>query len=215
MNIDDDLSISFASSIGVSNIKKEYLNKNNLYTDLDQLEKSVEAEFEQYMNQARTFPFHKDSNNTREEEKEEIEENRFKLKSASDHSDYDLLGAELLDQVNDDLNLDNDSWRQYLENNDVDEKYNVKPLRNNNTSLLKEEEDEIYTDSRNTSPGEYFGARSLPLNSMDNVWEQRQEQQQYFQSLDEEEEAEKATDNAFSFVSVIFSRLLFSSSDKC
>lgn len=148
----DDLSISFASSIGIDNIKDEYLNKNNLYTDLDQLEKSVDAEFEHYMNQARSFPF--------QEQEQERHREHPELKDASVHSDFEILGAEILKQMNDELESDNDSWHRYLENNNADDHYIIKPLRNNtNGSLIKE-------DSGHTSPGEYFGARSLPLDSL-------------------------------------------------
>ncbi|KAG2237452.1 hypothetical protein INT48_009581 [Thamnidium elegans] len=161
----DNLSISFASSMGIDNIQDEYLNKNNLYTDLDQLERSVEAEFEQYMNQARSFPF--------QEEQQHLTREHPELEDASVHSDYEILGADLLDQVNDELGLDNDSWQRYLENNDVDDNYNVKPLRNNTNNPFRREENEgEYAEnqqySRTTSPGQYFGARSLPLGSMDN-----------------------------------------------
>ncbi|KAG2209286.1 hypothetical protein INT47_005578 [Mucor saturninus] len=152
MSVDDNLSISFASSIGINNIKDEHLNKNNLYTDLDQLEKSVDAEFEHYMNQARSFPF--------QEQEQERNREHPDLKDASVHSDFEILGAEILNQVNDELDLDNDSWHRYLENNNADDLYNVKPLRNNTNDFPREE------DSGHTSPGEYFGARSLPLNSL-------------------------------------------------
>lgn len=155
----ENLSISFASSIGIDNIKEEYFNKNNLYTDLDQLEKSVDAEFEHYMNQARSFPFQE------EQEQEQINREHPDLKDASVHSDFEILGAEISDQVKNELDLDNDSWHRYLENNNVDGNYNVKPLRNNTKGFLKKDEVGIY--SRNTSPGEYFGARSLPLDSLD------------------------------------------------
>lgn len=166
----DNLSISFASSIGIENIKEEYLNKNNLYTDLDQLEKSVDAEFEQYMNQARSFPFQE------EQEEEQIIREHPVLKDTSVHSDFEILGAEILDQVNDELDLDNDSWHRYLENNNADDNYNVKPLRNNtNGSLRREEVENSHLHSGNTSPGQYFGARSLPLDSLDF---QQQEQSQ-------------------------------------
>jgi hypothetical protein len=152
----DNLSVSFASSMGIGNIKDEFMNENiNLYTDLDELEKSVEAEFEQYMNQARSFPFHQGQDYP-------------PLKDASVHSDYDILGAELLDKVNVELVKDDASWHRYLERNEVDDNYNVKPLRNNTQG----------SPGRSDSPGAYFGARSLPLNSMDNVWKKEEQQQQ-------------------------------------
>lgn len=216
----DELSISFASSIGLENIKEEYLarnNANNLYTDLDQLEKSVDAEFEQYMNQARSFPFH-------EQDKEQVSREHPDLKDASVHSDYEILGANLLDQVNDELDGKNDSWQRYLKNNAVDEKYNVKPLRNNNSqpsTTRKEEksrgeEEEEYADysSRNTSPGEYFGARSMPLNSIDNVWQQHKNSNKSYlshhthQSLQSPQSryprSSQGESNAYSFVSIYF-----------
>jgi hypothetical protein len=155
----DNLSISFASSMGIGNIKDEFMNENvNLYTDLDDLEKSVEAEFEQYMNQARSFPFHQSRDHPA-------------LKDASVHSDYDILGAELLDKVNVELAEDDESWHRYLERNEVDDNYNVKPLRNKQGSVGSS--DQYYNGTN--SPGAYFAARSLPLNSMDNVWQQEQE----------------------------------------
>lgn len=203
----DNLSISFASSMGIENIQDEYLSKNNLYTDLDQLERSVEAEFEQYMNQARSFPF--------QEEQDQVTREHPELEDASVHSDYEILGADLLDQVNDDLDLDNDSWQRYLENNDVDDNYNVKPLRNNtNTSFRRDENEGEYAEnqhySNSTSPGQYFRARSLPLNSFDNVWQQKQdeerekeeerEEEEQEEEEDEEEEEERKVD--FSFVNI-------------
>ncbi|KAI9362755.1 hypothetical protein BD770DRAFT_440702 [Pilaira anomala] len=184
----DNLSISFASSMGIENIQDEYLSKNNLYTDLDQLERSVEAEFEQYMNQARSFPF--------QEEQDQVTREHPELEDASVHSDYEILGADLLDQVNDDLDLDNDSWQRYLENNDVDDNYNVKPLRNNtNTSFRRDENEGEYAEnphySNSTSPGQYFRARSLPLNSFDNVWQQNQDEEREKEEEREEEELEE------------------------
>lgn len=169
--------------MGIENIQDEYLNKNNLYTDLDQLERSVEAEFEQYMNQARSFPFQEEQYSTREHPE---------LEDASVHSDYEILGADLLDQVNDELALDNDSWQRYLENNDVDDNYNVKPLRNNTNISFRREESEGYTENQQysgtTSPGQYFGARSLPLSSMDNVWQHKENKEEEGEEEEEEEE---------------------------
>ncbi|KAI8084238.1 uncharacterized protein B0P05DRAFT_570205 [Gilbertella persicaria] len=119
--------------MGIEDIANEYLvDRSNLYTDLDQLERSVEAEFEQYLNQARSFPFHKD------------------LRDASVHSDRDILGSEILDQMKSDSHVSHPSG--------VDEHYNVRPLRNTTSK------------SRSISPGAYFGARSLPLSSIDRAW---------------------------------------------
>ncbi|KAG1077727.1 hypothetical protein G6F42_024658 [Rhizopus arrhizus] len=146
MSLDDDLSLSFASSMGIENIQDEYLDRSNLYTDLDQLEKSVDAEFEEYMNRARSFPFKQDDKS---------------LDDASVHSDYEILGEESADLLNQDVEQediddgDNDSWQRYLANRHSDEHYNVKPLRDPSFSK---------SHSRSTSPGEYFGARSLPFN---------------------------------------------------
>ncbi|CEP19884.1 hypothetical protein [Parasitella parasitica] len=154
MSVDDALSLSFASSMGIENIQDEYLDRSNLYTDLEQLEKSVDAEFEEYMNRARSFPF---------------KEKQKSLHDASIHSDYEILGEELLDKLNENAQGDNnDSWQRYMDNKQSDEHYNVKPLRNTGSSA------EAKSQSRSTSPGEYFGARSLPFNQ---DW-RRQSQQQ-------------------------------------
>ncbi|GAA5803068.1 hypothetical protein HPULCUR_008543 [Helicostylum pulchrum] len=194
----DNLSISFASSMGIENIQDEYLNKNNLYTDLDQLERSVEAEFEQYMNQARSFPFQEEQYLTREHPE---------LEDASVHSDYEILGADLLDQVNDELALDNDSWQRYLENNDVDDNYNVKPLRNNTNISFRREESKGYTENQHysgiTSPGQYFGARSLPLSSMDNLWQHKEDREEEDEQDDEKEENQEYEEESLSFSSSI------------
>lgn len=194
----DSLSMSFASSMGIDNIQDEYLDKNDLYNDLDQLERSVEAEFEQYMNQARSFPF--------QEEHEQATREHPELENASVHSDYEILGADLLEQVNDDFDLDNASWQRYMENNDVDDNYNVKPLRNNtNISFRREENKGEYAENQcfsgTTSPGQYFGARSLPLNSLDNVWQQKQDNEDVEQ---EQEQLYLEQDESLSFVNSFF-----------
>lgn len=145
MSLDDDLSLSFASSMGIENIQDEFLDRSNLYTDLDQLEKSVDAEFEEYMNRARSFPFKQDSHT---------------VDNVSVHSDYEMVAKEPadpahehVDQQEDDMDDgDNDSWQRYLENRHSDE--HSKPL--GDPSFSK-------SQSRSTSPGEYFGARSLPF----------------------------------------------------
>lgn len=54
---DDELSISFASSMGIKDIKDECLNNSNFYSDLDELEKSVDAEFDEYIRKSRNFTF--------------------------------------------------------------------------------------------------------------------------------------------------------------
>ena len=140
----DDLSISFASSMGIDNIKDEVMQNNtSLYTDLDDLEKSVEAEFEHYMSRARTFPFNRDP--------EDI----------SNHSEQDIPSAELLDQEN--------SWHSSLKSN-----YDVLPQRNN---VWKDERGEEHSRAYDgtTSPGAYFGARSLALNEAWNSNHQEEE----------------------------------------
>lgn len=157
MSLDDELSLSFASSMGIENIQDEYLDHSNLYTDLDQLEKSVDAEFEEYMNRARSFPF---------------KESKKSLEDASIHSDYEILGEELLDQANE--NAQDDSWQRYLNNKQSDEHYNVKPFGNTSFS-------EAQNNSRSTSPGEYFGARSLPFN---HDWQKQREEKEELQDQD-------------------------------
>lgn len=146
----DNLSISFASSMGIENIKDEFLKDDiNLYNDLDDLEKSVEAEFEQYMNQARSFPFH---NQTTEQSD---------LKDASVHSDYDISGEDVIEQVNN-KSMNSGSYHPHLNSVEANEDYNEQPLLDNN-SLENEGAESL---------GAYFGARSLPLNSVDDVWRQ-------------------------------------------
>ncbi|KAI8334462.1 hypothetical protein BD560DRAFT_414532 [Blakeslea trispora] len=61
MSGSNDVSLLFASDIGNETLEGEpFLYQPNLYTDLDQLERSVEAEFELYLNQARSFPFNQE-----------------------------------------------------------------------------------------------------------------------------------------------------------
>lgn len=156
----DNLSISFASSMGIENIKDEFLKDDiNLYTDLDDLEKSVEAEFEQYMNQARSFPFHNQPAQHPEQ-------------STDVHSDYDQVsGTDLLDQV------ENESMHgrllHYSQEVDEEEYNDEIPLSKDDNSIHYEQESE-----RAESLGAYFGARSLPLESVDDdeedVWRQTQ-----------------------------------------
>lgn len=182
----DNLSISFASSMGIENIKDEFLKDDiNLYTDLDDLEKSVEAEFEQYMNQARSFPFHNQPATKHPDSTE-----------ASLHSDYDeVSGTDLLDEVENESILDHS---RRLHSHEVDEKeYNDEvPLSNNDNSIHYEQESE-----RAESLGAYFGARSLSLESVDDddeedVWRQTQS---YEQSQEEDDNA--SFQQSFSVVS--------------
>ncbi|OBZ82113.1 hypothetical protein A0J61_09834 [Choanephora cucurbitarum] len=117
MSKSNDLSLSFASGIGTEAIADEPFSQPDLYTDLDRLERSVEAEFELYLNQARSFPFHQDGLD-------------------SNHEQEESLG------------------------------------------------DQPSPSRQSISPGAYFGARSLPLNS---IWSQ---QQQSFSDKYENDEEE-------------------------
>ncbi|OAC97840.1 hypothetical protein MUCCIDRAFT_168000 [Mucor lusitanicus CBS 277.49] len=162
MSLDDDLSLSFASSMGIENIQDEYLDRSNLYTDLDQLEKSVDAEFEEYMNRARSFPFKQQDNKS--------------LDDASVHSDYEIVGEDPANPDADQEDMDdgdNDSWQRYLANRHSDEHYQPQ----GDPSFSK-------SQSRSTSPGEYFGARSLPF---DYDWQKQADSEEEQQEEEEEE----------------------------
>ncbi|KAK4510677.1 Factor arrest protein 11 [Mucor velutinosus] len=172
MSLDDDLSLSFASSMGIGNIQDEYLDRSNLYTDLDQLEKSVDAEFEEYMNRARSFPFKQDNK---------------PLDNVSVHSDYEIVGDNPANQDVDQEDMDdgdNDSWQRYLANRHSDEHYI--PL--GGPSFSK-------SHSRSTSPGEYFGARSLPF---DYDWQKQTDEEEEQEEEEEEEEEEQIDNNTHS-----------------
>lgn len=77
----------------------------------------------------------------------------LRLTDASFHSDREILG-DIMKQPFGDVIPDHSQF---------DERYNVSPLLNPQL--------EDPTPSRPVSPGHYFGARSLPLDSFDDVWQ--------------------------------------------
>lgn len=135
---DDELSISFASSI--EHIRNEFLGDADLYEDLDQLEKSIDAEFDEYIQRAQTFPSQTTSS---------------------------------IDQMKQNI----DTWQRYLHNSK-----NQQTFLYYFTNFVS-----LESHNRPTSPGEYFGARSLPMDSVNNVWQNK--------SVGEEERIEKDIEN--------------------
>jgi hypothetical protein len=140
-----------------------------LYTDLDQLEQDAQAELNQYMNQARSFPFNEDMENG--------DENEFTPQESgiNEESPYGTLEGDSADEVLGHIDTNVDSLQQYLD----DRVENGNELGN----------------SRSTSPGEYFGARSLPLGSVDRLWEQPQIDSQQHDSV---------RNDQYSYVSTFF-----------
>ncbi|KAI8978511.1 hypothetical protein BDB01DRAFT_907627 [Pilobolus umbonatus] len=171
---DDEDSLSFASSIEIANIKDQYLSQSGLYKDLDQLEKSIEAEFKEFTNQARTFPFH-ELNHQENHSSQKKNEGQLhqELDNMSIHSDHDILGDDLMERME---RPSDSSWRHYLNNEQVDDNYKVQPLRNNKSSSP--------TQSRNVSPGEYFGARSLPLQSIYDILKYQSSESDHIEQKD-------------------------------
>ncbi|KAL0088081.1 hypothetical protein F4703DRAFT_1844174 [Phycomyces blakesleeanus] len=104
------------------------------------------------------------------------------LSDVSVHSDNDILGDVLKRTEN-----ETDSWEDHHEHNMVDDDYNVKPLRNRVGTHRNSDKDEDLDENgrsiwdqessnlkgvpeRLMSPGQYFGARSLPLQSINDLW---------------------------------------------
>lgn len=182
--------------MGIEDIREEYLNRSNLYTDLDQLEKSVQAEFEQYMNQVRSFPFNEDIEHPDDSECAVQTEN-------TQESQYEELEGDSADQVLEHIDTDVSSWQEYFDNNVV-ERSNMEMNRNSNLSVIPQTQgndlSEQNAHNRSMSPGEYFGARSLPLDSIDRVWKQP--------SIDVDQH-DSVIEDQHSYVSLLFFESLF------
>lgn len=159
--------------------------KTNLYKHLDKLEASVNADFEKYAAEtlARSFPVRQENmsrgeeveeNGYEEEEEEEAilgdlehvpfvgdtrppfgSDSIHGLSDVSAHSDREILGH-LLDKEKND---DDDEYAWVPDQDLVDEKYSVSPLINHPSGN--------HHQHRPISPGQYFAARSLPLDSLD------------------------------------------------
>ncbi|KAI7870766.1 hypothetical protein BDF14DRAFT_1407839 [Spinellus fusiger] len=101
-----------------------------------------------------------------------------RLSNASLHSDNAILGDVLKHQQNQDT-----SWENMNDHNKVDEYYNVEPLRNPIGVHYPQQRDSLWDQGthrsrqmaeRRLSPGQYFGARSLPLKSIQNLWNEQE-----------------------------------------
>jgi hypothetical protein len=191
----DELSMSFASSMGIEDCQQEYLHRDDLYNDLNQLEKSVQAEFEQIMIQARSFPFNEDMEHQDESELDQ----RCEVN--------ETLEGDSADQVLEHVDTNVGSWQQYFDNS-VGERYHANPMRNSSLSDASQtlEHKLGQQNSRSTSPGEYFGARSLPLASIDRVWEEHYIDSQQDHSVREDE---------YTYVSAFSEPLCFIQRFKC
>lgn len=173
-------SLSGDASKGKLPLTRSAAVKTNLYKHLDKLEASVNADFEKYAAETlatsfpETLPRDVDQNKEYEEEEEEEEailddlehvpfvgdtrppfgsDSLHGLSDVSAHSDREILGH-LLDQDQ------SDEYAWVPDQDLVDEKYSVSPLINHPSG-------NHHQHNRPISPGEYFAARSLPLDSLD------------------------------------------------
>lgn len=164
---------------------------SNLYKDLEKLERSVDDDFKRYLIDTFDVSFelsraesplgHLPAPKEQEEEGSDngsagsilghlepvpfVTETRppfGTLDGVSMHSDREILG-DILDLVKSD---DDPSWLNKEEGDLMDEKYSGLPLVNNPSGSA----------SGKMSPGQYFAARSLPLDSIDDLWENANEE---------------------------------------
>ncbi|KAF7726627.1 hypothetical protein EC973_008591 [Apophysomyces ossiformis] len=168
-----------------SSISDSRFDKSALYKEIQRLEQSMNADFQKYQANARAFSFLPTRGlRTREYDgkQDDAEDDDLsllddldqvplvtdirppfeshELSDTSIHSDRHILGDIVYQARNEVMD---DSWQKNMAL--VDEHYNVPPLRNRSSAGDN--------DSLAMSPGKYFGARSLPF---DSLWNDEQNQ---------------------------------------
>ncbi|KAI8143549.1 hypothetical protein BJV82DRAFT_668593 [Fennellomyces sp. T-0311] len=177
---------------GKSPVTRSAYIKSSLYKDLDRLERSLDADMQHLvgpLNNSLLDSVHEETS-TKQDDSEvsilrELEqvpfvgdirppfgsrETSFRgLSDVSTHSDRDILGDILKKRPS---RSSNGSKERYIPNQElVDEKYSVTPLVNPAVTTAKSRKSGSPSHQRAMSPGEYFGKRSLPLDSFDKIWD--------------------------------------------